>query len=111
MHLNVKDIVLHRVVLQVGWHVRNEGDVGSSFRQKPMFWLDPFYAPDLQAKRLAEFVSCKPTYIHHVDMAWMVEQWLKVQHELEVRGIVGFLELKHSIHPRSNSRVPSELSI
>ncbi|KAF1891498.1 hypothetical protein Lal_00012386, partial [Lupinus albus] len=79
--------------------VRNEGDGGSSSGVGQKFGLDPFYAPALQVERLAKKFGRKPTYIHYADMAWLVEQGFRYPQNLEVQGVVIFLELKGSIYP------------
>ncbi|KAF1896245.1 hypothetical protein Lal_00018524 [Lupinus albus] len=60
---------------------------------------DPYYAPALQAKRLAKFANRKLTYTRYVDMAWMVEQSFEFPHGLEAQWVNIFLELNGKIYP------------
>ncbi|KAF1870884.1 hypothetical protein Lal_00030194 [Lupinus albus] len=74
--------------------VRNQGDKVSSSgtRQNPTFGLDPFYAPALQAERLAKFFNHKPTYVRYADIAWMVEQRFNFPHELETLKMIDWIK-------------------
>ncbi|KAF1883563.1 hypothetical protein Lal_00037529 [Lupinus albus] len=60
---------------------------------------DPFYAENLQAERVAMFLSRNPTYIRYANMTWFAEEGFSFAHELEAQGTTQFLELQGCVYP------------
>ncbi|KAF1864842.1 hypothetical protein Lal_00031805 [Lupinus albus] len=66
---------------------------------RPTKKRDHFFAPELQASRLARFHGRKLAYVHYADVSWLVEEGFQFPHELEVQGTNTFIELHGKLYP------------
>ncbi|KAF1898751.1 hypothetical protein Lal_00000653, partial [Lupinus albus] len=70
------------------------GGPSSATPGRPTKKRDPFFAPELQASRLACFHGRKLAYVRYADVPWSVEEGFQFPHELEVQGTNTFIELQ-----------------
>ncbi|KAF1878122.1 hypothetical protein Lal_00015108 [Lupinus albus] len=75
------------------------GGPSSATPNRPSKKMDPFFAPELQASRLARFHGRKLAYVRYADVPWMVEEGFQFPHELEVQGTNTFIELHDKFYP------------
>ncbi|KAF1866174.1 hypothetical protein Lal_00031478 [Lupinus albus] len=66
---------------------------------RPTKKRDHFFAPELQASRLARFHGRKLGYVCYADVPWLVEEGFQFPHELEVQGTITFIELHGKFYP------------
>ncbi|KAF1896083.1 hypothetical protein Lal_00042345, partial [Lupinus albus] len=76
-----------------------EGGPSSTTPSRTAGKKDPFFAPTLQASRLARFHGRKLAYIRYANVPWLVVQGLQFPHDLEVQGTNTFIELHCKFYP------------
>ncbi|KAF1884539.1 hypothetical protein Lal_00028417 [Lupinus albus] len=62
------------------------GNPSSTTPSRPTMKRDPFFAPELQASRLARFHGRKLAYVRYADVPWLVDEGFQFPIELEVQG-------------------------